>query len=290
MDRITRSLLDRFVVQNQLGHLNESASFEYFVGYITTNIHFQETFDLEELITGNGGDCGIDSIAILVNGSFISDPEEIDDFIASSTYLDVDFVMTQSEISSSFDTQKIGQFCFGVKDIFQEKSTSIQNDAIKTKKKILDKIYENSSKFRNRKPNLYLYYVTTGKWTDDIGLKNRATSGKDDLLAQNIFGKIEFMFLDADKIQNLYRKAVTGTTQEIKIDRYILFPDLKGINQSFLAYIDSDEFIKLLENGDGSINQSIFYDNIRDWQEQNSVNKEITETIDMRIRGVIFIC
>ncbi len=280
MDRITKSLLERFVLQNHLDGIDESKAFEYFVGYITTSMHFQESFDLADIITGGGGDCGIDSITILVNGSFISEPEEIDDLILTSAYLDVEFVLTQSEISPNFDMQKIGQFCFGVEDFFKEESSLPQNDNIKMKKLIIDKIYNNSQKFKLHKPNLYLYYVTTGKWADDTNLIIRSEAGKNELLSLSIFEKVEFEFLDADKIQEQYRKIETGTIREIKIDNFMLFPEVNGIDQSFISYIDSNEFIKLLINDDGSINQSIFYDNIRDWQELNPVNKEIAETIN----------
>ncbi|GMO57709.1 MAG: AIPR family protein [Termitinemataceae bacterium] len=280
MDRITKSLLDKFIGQNKLYINKENEAFEYFIGYITTSIHFQESFEISDVITGSGDDTGIDSLSILVNGSIITEPEELDDIAESSTYLDVDFIFTQSETSSNFDTQKIGQFCFGVKDIFQEVSKLKQNDEIKLKKSIIDKIYVNSSKFKKRKPNLFLYYATTGKWVDDKNLTARAIGEKTDIEALSLFEKVKFDFLDADKIQKLYMKVTTGVSQEIKIDKFSIFPKLENVDQSFTALLESNEFLKLLLNDDGSINQSIFYDNIRDWQELNPVNTEIAETLN----------
>jgi len=288
MDRITRSLLDRFILENQIKDFSEDKAFEHFIGYLITSVHYQESFDTNDIITGSGGDCGIDSITILVNGAFITEPEEISDIVDSSTYLDVEFIMTQSETSSSFDTQKIGQFCYGVKDIFQEKSTLVQNDSIKLKKKIVDIIFENSSKFKNHKPNLHLYYATTGKWVDDKNLKARSESEKKDLIGLNLFENVHFDFIDADIIQRYYRRIATGSSQEIKITNYTLFPELEEIDQSFIAYIDSNEFLKLLLNDDDSINQSIFYDNIRDWQELNPVNTEIANTISNEVERKYF--
>jgi hypothetical protein len=282
MDRITKSLLEKFIAQNQLNLTNESDFFEYFIGYITTSIHFQETFDLDDVVTGSGGDTGIDSISIIANGSFITEPEEIDDIANSSSYLDVEFVFTQSETSSNFDTQKIGQFCFGVKDIFQVNSSQKQNEEIKLKKAIIDKIYENSSKFKNRKPNLFLYYATTGKWVEDKNLLGRSVSEKNGIALLNLFNNVEFTFLDANEIQNLYIKVATGISQEIEIDKHSLFPSLDGVDQSFTALLNSNEFLKLLSNDDETINQSIFYDNIRDWQELNPVNQEISDTINSK--------
>jgi hypothetical protein len=197
--------------------------------------------------------------------------------------LDVDFIFTQSETSSNFDTQKIGQFCFGAKDIFQEESKLKQNNEIKLKKTIIDKIYTNSNKFKKRKPNLFLYYATTGKWVDDSNLTIRSEAERSDIESLSLFEKVKFDFIDADKIRKLYMKVNTGVSQEIKIGQFTIFPKLENVDQSFIALLDSNEFIKLLLNDDGSINQSIFYDNIRDWQELNSVNTEIADTINSNL-------
>jgi hypothetical protein len=279
MDRITKSLLDKYVSQNQIGSRSENESFEFFIGYITTSMHFQGTFDVSDIVTGSSDDTGIDSISILANGFFITEPEEIDDLVNSSSYLDIDFIFTQSETSSNFDTGKIGKFCFGVRDIFQVNSNLKQNDEIRLKKNIIDKIYENSQKFKNRKPNLFLYYATTGKWVDDRNLLARANGEKDNIIFLGIFENVNFNFLDADKIRKLFMKASTGISQNITIEKFTYFPSITNVNQSFSALLDSTEFIKLLSNEDGSINQSIFYDNIRDWQELNPVNTEMAETI-----------
>lgn len=40
------------------------------------------------------------------------------------------------------------------------------------------------------------------------------------------------------------------------------------------------EFIKLLQDDGGGINKSLFYDNVRDWQDYNPVNTEIKRTLD----------
>jgi len=122
MDRITKSLLDKFTKQNNLNDFSEDKAFEHFIGYIITSLHYQESFDSNDISTGSGNDTGIDSISIMINGSFIVEPEEVADIADSSSYLDVEFIMTQSETSSNFDSKKIGSFCYGVKDIFLEKS------------------------------------------------------------------------------------------------------------------------------------------------------------------------
>jgi hypothetical protein len=54
-----------------------------------------ETFDTMEVATGLGGDTGIDSIAIILNGSLTTDPEIVQEYADLNGYLDVTFVFVQ---------------------------------------------------------------------------------------------------------------------------------------------------------------------------------------------------
>src|SRR5713226_5269154 len=69
MDRITESLLDEFSREHDIVALPQDKRFEHFASYVTVRRQYSETFDTEEIVTGAGGDIGIDAIAIIVNGS-----------------------------------------------------------------------------------------------------------------------------------------------------------------------------------------------------------------------------
>ncbi len=279
MDRITTSLLKEFVSDYAIETLPEDKAFEYFTNYLITSLHYQETFEPSDIVTGSGQDNGIDGLSVIINGSLVIEPEEVDDMASNSNYLDVNFIFIQTERSASFDMQKIGHFGFGVVDLFSENSKLKKNEFIQIKKRIIDRIYENSSKFRNFKPTIHLYYVTTGKWVNDNNLLQRSKSVESDLLGTNLFSSVEFKFIDADAIQAINRKVNASASIEIKMQNFTVLPEVKEIDQSYIGYLSSEEFLKLLSNNEGNINQSIFYDNVRDWQELNPVNKEITETI-----------
>ena len=118
MDRITKSLLKEFVAENDLESLPEDTAFEHFSGYLTTSSHYSESFSSDDIAVGAGGDCGVDCISIIVNGSLVTEPEEIQDLAETNGYLDVHFIFVQAERSSSFESAKIGQFGFGVTDFF----------------------------------------------------------------------------------------------------------------------------------------------------------------------------
>ena len=205
MDRITQALLDEFVSQNNLQTLPEDRAFEQFSGFLVTSAHFSESFTSDDIAVGSGGDTGIDSIAVIVNGTLVTEPEEIADLEATNGYLDATFVFVQPERSSSFETAKIGQFVFGVCDFFADKPQLPQNDAIKLYARIGKEIFDRSRLFKKGNPQCLLYYVTTGRWTNDPNLVARRDAGRQDVQGLGLFRNVSVDCIDADQLQRLYR-------------------------------------------------------------------------------------
>ncbi|HZE68065.1 MAG TPA: hypothetical protein VE135_00900 [Pyrinomonadaceae bacterium] len=78
MDRVSESLLNEFSEEHDIVALPEEVKFEHFAAYITVQRHYSETFDAADIVTGAGGDTGIDAVAILVNGSLVTDLEALE--------------------------------------------------------------------------------------------------------------------------------------------------------------------------------------------------------------------
>jgi len=280
MDRITKSLLDEFVTQNSLQSLPEERAFEHFAGYLVTSSHFSETFSTGDIQVGDGNDCVIDSISIIVNGCLVTEPEEIQDLVDTNGYLDVTFVFVQAERSSSFETAKIGQFGFGVQDFFSNSPALPQNEQVQLKTMVLNEIFLRSSRFRKGNPQCYLYYVTTGRWVDDQNLTVRRDAVIKDLKDLNLFRRVIFECIDAERIHGLYRDTKNSITKEIVFTARTVVPDIPGIEQAYLGFLPVPEFLKLIENNNEEVISSIFYDNVRHWQEWNEVNTEMKETLE----------
>jgi len=127
MDRITEGILDEFAGSFGIRDLSESERFAHLSTYVTVRRHFSETaFDPGDLVTGSGGDIGIDAIAIIANNNLITDKDMVDDLVEVNGYLDVAFVFVQATCSPKFDGAKIGQFGSGVRDFFGIRSASAQ--------------------------------------------------------------------------------------------------------------------------------------------------------------------
>ncbi len=279
VDRITASLLTEFVRESNLGHLDPSKQFEHFATYLCVQRHFADLIDTADIVTGQGADTGIDGLAILVNGTLVTDPESVIDLASANGYFDVSFIFIQAETSSSFDTAKVGRFGFGVTDFFSEQPTLPRNENITEAAAIMATVYSNSSKFKRAKPNCQLYYVTTGRYNGDANLDARKLGVIHDLERTRLFSEVGFHFIDADQLQRLFNQAKNAITREFVFSERTTIPEIPGVNEAYLGLIPATEFIKLLSDEGGNIIKSLFYDNVRDWQDYNSVNSEMRATL-----------
>lgn len=280
MDRITKSLLDEFVAEHGLCELPEDRAFEHFASHLAVSSHHGESFSTDDICVGAGGDCGIDGIAFIVNGRLVTEPEEVEDLSSGCNYLDATLVFVQAERSSSFDTSKIGQFGFGVRDFFVAQPSLVRNDRVNFAARIMNAIYDRSGRFKKGNPLCLLFYFTTGRWTDDRNLLARREAVRRDLDNLNLFRAVKFECIGADRIQQLYRQARNALKTEILFADRTVLPEVPRVEQAYVGVLPAIEYLKLVENDAGEMLGSLFYDNVRDWQEWNAVNKGMRATLE----------
>jgi hypothetical protein len=286
MDRISESLLNEFSTEHGITALPEKDRFEHFASYITIKRHHSETFDTEDVVMGAGGDTGIDGLAVIVNGSLVTDVESFEQQMGftGNLNLDVLFVFVQAERSASFDGAKIGTFGFGVMDFFKQSDHSlIRNERISAAADIMAAIYRRSSKFRSN-PACWVYYVTTGKWVNDHDLEGRKAAVVSDLKGTGLFSRVEFQPVDAAELQKLYRQTKNAVSKEFLFANRTVVPEVPGVSEAYLGFLPAAEFLKLLQDDNEELIGGLFYDNVRDWQNYNDVNSEIQTTLDSDAR------
>ncbi|HEX8213708.1 MAG TPA: AIPR family protein [Longimicrobium sp.] len=290
MDRITRSLLDEFSKESgidRITNLGEDSRFEHFAAYLNIGRHLSESFDTNDVVSGSGADTGIDALAIIVNGSLATDSELVAELADTNGFLDVSFVFVQAERSSSFETAKIGQFGFGVVDFFKDAPSLPRNDAIKEAAAVMKAVYDRSSKFKRGNPICRLYYVTTGKWNGDQNLEARRAAVTEDLEQTRLFREVEFIPVDADGLQKLYNQTKNAISREFTFADRTVLPEIPGVTEAYIGLLPANEFLGLVKDESGELVRTIFYDNVRDWQDYNAVNSEMRETLsstEMRAR------
>lgn len=281
MDRVTESFLTDFAAEHELTKLKQDEQFERFSAFVTVRRHYNgETFDTSDVDTRGGGDLGIDAVAILVNGSIVTDVEALAEHAEISGHFDATFIFVQADRGSSFDGKKLSDFGFGVKDFFEPTPKLKRNEKIAAAVEIMDALYKGGTKFRPGNPICRLYFATTGTWAGDHDLESRRKAVEDDLRSMKIFREVEFKCLGAEDLQQLYRQTKNAITREFTFSNRTLLPEIIGVSEAYIGFIPFKEFLSIVSDDSGDLIGSLFYDNVRDWQEYTAtVNDEIRETV-----------
>jgi hypothetical protein len=285
MDQITESLMAEFVKANQLEDLSHDKQFEHLTAFITLRRHHTRTFDTADIVVGAGGDTTIDSVAIIVNGTLVTDIDATNELIGRNGYIDASFVFVQAERSDSFDSAKAGSFGFGVEDFFKEAPQLPRNEKIADAAAFVRSLYARGTLFRS-KPSCRLYYVTTGTWKDDANIMARVNGGKAALEATQLFGSIDFVCFGANELHRLYNQTKNAVKREFLFKERNEIPSIRGVTQAWLGFVPASELIKIISDDSGDdILGNIFDENVRDWQDFNTVNSEIRDTLTSVDRG-----
>jgi len=282
LDKITKSLLSEFATESGISKLSEDKQFEHFSSYLAIGRMLAETFDTAETVIGGGADTGIDAIGVIINGSLIDDAKSVQEYADRNGFIDATFVFIQAERSSGFDTTKIGQFTFGVLDYFADTPALPRNKDINRFVKMMNAVYSLSGLFKRGNPSCRLYYVTTGTWVGDKALEARKNAAVEGLKALRIFRNVEFIPVGADGIQRLYRESKNSISREFEFAQKTVIPEIDGVTEAYLGLLPASQFLHLIKDDDGELLKSIFYDNVRDWQEFNPVNTEIKDTLETK--------
>lgn len=286
MDLVTQNLVNTFKAEESLpSKTDEATVLEHFVNYCSVSNEYGEEFDVEDIHTGGPDDLGIDGVAVIVNGTLVFDQQEVMDLVSANKFLDANLIFSQSK-SGGFSGDEISNTFFGLKDLFSTKPTLPRNTRLSEKEKLIKFIYKQSQFFKRGNPSIKIYFATTGKWQEDPKLVKRIEVERDGLVDLDIFKAVEFFPTDAKALQRLYSKAKNRFSKSIEFSRKITLPTLPGVQESYLGYLPSEQFMKLISDESGNLLKGLFYDNVRDFQGDNDVNMEITKTLEDESRDL----
>lgn len=279
MDPVTKALVKEFSANNNFDDLPDSKQFEHFCAYSVFATRFPEQIETDDMVAGDGGDLNIDAFAVKVNGRLVEDADVVDDILAVSGSIDVEFLIVQAKTSSNFEGAEI--MALGdnmLHQVFAESQSVAINDDVKRFIEIKDRIYANAAKLKEN-PILRLFYICTGNWKGDDYITGIINRKREELADTNQFSNVTFDPLGARELQALFRQTKTSVSKTIRIDNLVTLPAISGVEASYLGILPASEYMKLLVDDDGELMRSVFVDNVRDFQGDNPVNTDIANTI-----------
>lgn len=278
-DIMLSGYLSDFSQLNGFSELPESEQFGHFVNYCAISQFSYDDINLLDVNVDGSHDLGIDGIIVLVNGHCISSVEDVDYFVEKLKRIDVEFLFIQSKMGDSFKGHEIGTFISGVTQFFSNSCTMPVNDEVQEYINIKNYIYKKYSIRMNRAPVSILVYATTGVWVDDPSLVGRIENDTIRLKQDGNLSDVLFLPYDAEKLKRIYRNLRKKIEREVIFDRYAVMPAIDDVTESYIGIIEINQFLRLIIDDDGEVQKSVFYDNIRDYQGENQVNKEIAKTV-----------
>lgn len=278
MDRVTAGLLSTWLANHGGQIRDESAQFEHFVNFIILSRQHDQQFTVDDYSYGAGGTVGIDGFALAVNNDLIPGLEELEDFLAHarSRYIEAVITLVQAKRSSSYD--------LGDLSIFADASVSLltrdeaPHPVLSAPAQMLKRLFEASSRFVAN-PICRLYYVTTGTWHEPAPLVSKIQNTRETLERSNLFFRVDFHVWGAKQIQDNWRAIDTATEVTIQFDQRTTLPDMPEIREAYLGVLPGDEFVKLVTDDEGDIRKTLFFDNVRDFEGDTEVNRDIERTL-----------
>lgn len=277
MNPVVKAQLSEFSNLNAVDNFEEQDYFEVYSIYSVLNGDLNNNvapFDVHL----KGSEFGLDGVAILVQGNLCSNPDDVASVIDRNS--NVDFVFIQSKRSEKFEYGEISKFIDAVCGFFDGSMVgeSEQLDELISAKK---EIYEAPLR---RNPNVRCLFISTGTYETVERIEKLLDLGRSRLKEMNLFEEIIIELVDASRLQNAYRLATNSNSAVIDFPKCQTLPYHNDVEEAYIGYIPAKELLNLVTVSSGSdsaarVNQSVFFDNVRDFNPQSDINKSIISEI-----------
>jgi hypothetical protein len=110
-------------------------------------------------------------------------------------------------------------------------------------------------------------------------LKARMDIVVEDLKAYLLFLSVDYIPIDAERLQNLYRQTKNAISKTFNFPNKIAVGDIGGIKEAYIGFLPASEFVDLITRDGIDMLPGLFDSNVRDWYGYNDVNQEIENTL-----------
>jgi len=261
--------------------LSESKKFEMFCNYCCISKHFLGRFDPLD-VTTDEDDASIDGLAIIIDGDLVRTQDDaLEIFKTHKTNLSAEIVITQAKTGESFRKDEISNFKMGVEDYLSLDPKLPNGKLNKESIEIFKILLTNLNKIKNRRPNVHVYYCTTGVYNAEREIKASFEIIERYISASEFFNSVAVKPLGRGEILKLYAELTEKNEARLRVIDYFGMPEMPGIPQSYVAVVNAKKFVEsLLKDTAGNLMQAVFEENVRSFLGgQNDVNAAIQETL-----------
>ncbi|WP_320174088.1 AIPR family protein [Maridesulfovibrio sp.] len=282
---IIRAKLAKFKNQYEYENLSDPDSFELFVNYQILHQQQPDAFwgnsdTLEVVSTGGHNDLSIDGVAVIVNGIIVKSKEDIDVICGRSHKIDIDFIFIQSKLKSRYDMGEFNNFQSGVKDFLSEEHNLPSNDKIKHLLELKEYVLRDELMPQwNDSPTVKAYFVGIEKKKDLPHIAGLSRTFNSEIQNLKTYSEASIEVIDGEGLKLICDNNENNIDITIGVLESLSLTEVENVDDSNIILCYADEFINVFKNSDGSLRKTVFSDNVRDFQGETSINKEIVKTI-----------
>lgn len=280
-----KARINSFKAAHALSDMTEDKVFELFVNDTVLRNHQPDinTFEgsiLNECSVGGANDMGIDGLAIKVNGSFISTKQNIKELIELNNQLSIEFIFIQSKNRDKLDSGEYGKFVDGILDFLSEEHIEPHNEKIEALLQLKDYLFSDEIILRwKSNPIVRVYYVLFGNWRDNEHIEAKTHKLKRDISALQSYENTYVKYIDGTLLKKMCNENENSFSSVMTVMDNFELSEVSGVDNSLIVLLSASELIKMITTDEQLLRQSLFTDNVRDYQGNTDINSEIMTTI-----------
>ncbi len=269
---ILRQLLEERKTE-RAPEMSEADYFELFTAEQVLKDYDLSYDEIQDGVVGDGGDGGIDSIHVFINGVLLHEDTELSMF---SGDIAIDVHINQAKRSPGFSEDTIHKFRATVADLLDlskdlKSFTGVYNANLLA---IVDKFRDAHQRFTARLPKLtfHYYYATLGNEVHP-NIKRQVDSLKEVMTGLFSSADFTFDFIGARELLELARREPT------RAHTITLAENPMSVENSFVCLVSIPAYFDFITQ-DGRFRSGLFDANVRDYQGNVEINRAIRQTLD----------
>ncbi|MET3851415.1 AIPR family protein [Paenibacillus sp. OAE614] len=288
LTKILSGMVKEFCTKNSFNDFSIEKGYEYLLNYVLVSKMHPEAFsdisDLERINVDDGSTFGVDGIAFIVNDNLVLNKADIE-LYSKSKSLDVKILFIQTKTEESYDSGKVLKTIEAVHNFFGDRSMLPKNESIRNAFEIFEEImdYSNSKYLRKSSPEVIIYYATAARPCEDELIINLVSSQEKKFTSiSSDIKTVSIHLLGGEHVIESYSEVENRVEVNIIFKNTLSLDKIEQVEQSYLGYLPCDEYLKIISDSHGNLRRRLFYENVRDYQGSNNVNKEMRETLTNR--------
>lgn len=281
MDPLLNGLFKRFKESNELASVSESDAFEMFVTKLVLRDDLTEQLTLSDLLL-DPSTPGVDVALLEVNGTVVQDETDAREVCAAPGKLVVALHFVQAKNSNKIHSPELLNMGDIVKRVLSGDPPEGYAKLERISQALQYMFSDHATRMQNPRPAVHLHFVTAANAqtvAEESGQRRRASEEKS-LSELSFIGEASFTIVGSAQLVEASRKKDAENQVDVVLKKSFNLPSMPGVEQAILGLISIDQLLLLIRNDDGSLNERVFYDNVRGFQGSNNpVNDRIQETL-----------